>query len=67
MSVEKEMEAVKFLLGSFFGSPPENERTELIVEQFETTKNEYLKTYAEFSKAELKGQLIVLQGQLSGE
>jgi hypothetical protein len=67
MSVDKEIEAVKFLLGSYFGSPSESERTDLITNQFQETKNEYLKTYAEFSKAELKEQLIVLQGQLSGE
>jgi len=65
MLVEKKIEAVEFLLGSYFGSPSENERTALIVKQFEATKNEYLKTYAEFSKAELKEQLIALQGQLS--
>jgi hypothetical protein len=66
MSVDKEIEAVKFLLGTFFGSPLEHERTELIIKQFEATKNEDLKTYAEFPKAVLKEILIILLGQLSG-
>jgi hypothetical protein len=67
MSIEKEIEAVKFLLGTFFGGPLENERTGLITNHFEATKNEYLKTYAEFSNEELKEQLIALQKQLGGE
>ena len=67
MTVEKKIEAVEFLLGSYFGSPSENERTEVIVKQFETTKNEYLKTYAGFSVEKLEKQLDFLQSQLSGE
>jgi hypothetical protein len=68
MSVDKEIEAVKFHLGTFFGSPLEHERTELIIKQFEATKNEHLKTYAYgFSVEKLVEQLYFLQGQLSGE
>ena len=65
MSIEKEIVAVKSLLASFFGNPNEADREIRIRE--EAVTNEYIKTYAEFSKAELKEQLQALQKQLNGE
>ena len=64
-TVEKEIEAVKFLLGSFFGNPEDYERQQSIVEKAAT--NDHIKTYAEFSEVELREQLTALQKQLTGE
>jgi uncharacterized protein (DUF608 family) len=60
-----EIEAVKFLLASFFDNPIEAERQLSIVEKAET--NAHVKTYADFSKQELKEQLSALQKQFNGE
>ena len=62
--LEKDIEAVKFLLGSFFGDPSEVDRQALI--RAEAAENKYVKTYADFSKEELKGQLRILQAQSAG-
>ena len=53
--VEKEIAAVKFLLGSFFDDPSEVERKKLIKKEVLT--NSHVKTYARFSEEELKLQL----------
>ncbi len=65
MSVEKKIEAVEFLLASFFGNPKEAERECSIVEKAAT--NEHIKTYASFSKKELIEELAALRKQLNGE
>ena len=67
MSVDNEIEVVTFLLGSFFGNPYKNARTELIVKQYEATENEYLKTYANFSEPRLRRVFDALLNQLAGE
>ena len=59
MSVEKEIEALKFLLACFFDKPEnEVERYKLI--RGKVLENEYVRTYARFSETELKEQLRVL-------
>ena len=63
--VEKEIVAVKFLLGSFFDDPNEVERKELIKK--ESLTNSHVKTYARFSEEALQQHLGILQSQLSGE
>ena len=66
MSIEKEIEAVKFILACFFDEPDNLvERNNLI--RGKVGENELIKTYADFSKVELKEQLIALQKQLNGE
>jgi hypothetical protein len=67
MPIEKEIKALKFLLRSYFGSPPENERIGLISTQFEETKNEHLLTYANLSQAELNEQLFSIRNCGNGE
>ena len=56
MSIENKIEAVEFLLASFFGNPNEALREIFIIEKAVT--NEHIKTYARFSEAELKEQLL---------
>ncbi len=65
MSVEKKIEAVEFLLASFFGNPKETERERSIAEKAAT--NEHIKTYGRFSENKLQDQLTALQKQLNGE
>ena len=62
---EQKIEAVEFLLGSFFTNPTQAERQQLIFEKAET--NVHIKTYTEFTIQELKEQLKALQKQLIGE
>jgi len=64
-AVENEIEAVKFLLASFFLIPTQAERMQSIAEKYVT--NEYVAVYARFSEEELKLQLVILQNQLTGE
>lgn len=63
--VRQEIEAVKFLLSSFFGRPDEAERFESI--KVKAASNESIKVYAGFSMVQLQEQLVVLQNQLFGE
>ena len=58
---KKEIEAVKFLLASFFGDPSDAERQASI--RAEASENKYVKTYADFSKEELKELLRVFHEQ----
>lgn len=58
-AVEKEIEAVKFLLASFSLNPIEAERSKSIREKFGT--NHYLPVYAKFSHEALQKQLEALQ------
>ena len=67
MSARIEIEAVEFLPGSFFGNPHEDEKIELILKHYEETKNEYLKTYANFSESDLRTAYFALQNRLSGK
>jgi len=62
--LEKEIEAVKFLLASFFDDPTEAERTGAIREK--AVENVQVKVYARMSEAELKQQLVALQARLNG-
>ena len=66
MSVmEKEIEAVKFLLESFFEEPA-NETARNILIKKEVEVNKHVKKFASFSIQELKGQLNFLQNQITG-
>jgi len=56
MSVEKEIEALKFLLAY----KPENEVERYKLIRGKVLENEYVRTYARFSETELKEQLRVL-------
>ena len=64
-AVENKIEAVEFLLASFFRNPTKAERDQSIAEKYAT--NENVAIYVDFSKEELKIQLCTLQSQLSGE
>ena len=66
MSGMRELEAVEFLLGTFFGDPRKDVRTELILKQYVATRNEYLKTFANFSESELLKYFDFLKHKLSG-
>ena len=63
MSVEKDIEAVKFLLASFRRFPNEVNRQTAITD--EAKKNECVDIYAEYSCVALMEQLSALQKQLS--
>ena len=62
---QKKIDAVEFLLASFRRNPNEAAKEKAIEE--ETTTNKHVDIYAEFSKAELKEQLVALQKQLNSE
>ena len=64
-AVENKIEAVEFLLASFFLKSIQAERVQSIAEKYAT--NEYVAVYARFSEEELKLQLGILQNQLTGE
>ena len=63
--VDNKIEAVEFLLTSFFLNPIEADRKQSIAEKYAT--NTYVAVYADFSKKELKNMLGILQNQLTGE
>jgi len=57
--IENEIEAVKFLLASFFLNPIQAKREQSIAEKYAT--NNYVAVYADFSKEALQQQLVELQ------
>ena len=65
--IEKDINALKLILACFYDEPDNIiERKKLIRRKVE--ENEHVKTYASFSEAELREQLLCyLQGQVSGE
>jgi len=63
-SVEKEIDAIKILLASFFGGPSEAQRQKSIV--CKAAENDSVKIYAGYSAEKLQEQLTYLQAQLSG-
>jgi hypothetical protein len=65
-SIDEEIQAVKFLLASFFKySNDEAERVKAIKEQ--CAKNDSVAIYTDFPKEKLQDQLISLQNQRSGK
>jgi len=62
--IEKEIQAVKFLLASFFDDPPEVERKKAITKK--AAENEYVKVNARLPEKRLQEQLWFLQAKLNG-
>jgi len=63
--LEKKIEAVEFLLASFFKySNDASERENAIREKY--AENDSVAIYAEFPKEKLQDQLILLQNRLNG-
>jgi len=65
-AIDKKIEAVDFLLASFFIHPNDEVMREMMARD-KCAKNDSVAIYARMSEVELKQQLVILQNQRSGE
>ena len=66
-AISKKIDAVEQLLGSYYGNPSPDERNLRLRESLSKTKNEYIKSYAQFTYINLEAQLDFLQKQVASE
>jgi hypothetical protein len=64
VTVEKDIEAVKFILACFFDEPHDEQKRDKLIKE-KVLQNDMIKVYGMYSKEKLQDSLQVLQSQVS--